>query len=144
MAKKTAKKEESATPTKAPAKDSAKTAKKAPAAKAAAPAETNTAASTAQAPKAAAPKAAAPKAAKPKDAPTKLTDSQKDLLTKVHGAGEAGYPAAKQIEERSLDALIKRKLIKKGAKNKESGKVHHFVSAAGKKHLESQGDGSSS
>jgi hypothetical protein len=142
MAKKTAKKEESATPTKASAKDSAKTSKKAPAAvKAAAPkaGAVKTSVPKAAAPKAAAAAAKAPKAAKPKAAPIKLTDSQTEILKKVHGSGEAGYAAEKKIEERSLTALLERKLIKKGAKNKETGKVPHTVSAAGKKHIDSQG-----
>jgi hypothetical protein len=120
--KKTAKKEASATPTKAAAKDSAKTTKKKAAPKAAT--------------KASATKAAAPKAAKPKAAPIKLTESQAEMLKKVHGAGEAGYTAAKPVEERSLTALLERKLIKKGAKDKATGKASHTASTAGKKHIE--------
>jgi hypothetical protein len=126
--KKTAKKEASATPTKAPAKDSAKTTKKKAAPKAAAT-------------KATATKKAAPKAAKAKAAPTKLSESQTEMLKKVHGSGEAGYTAAKQVEERSLTALLERKLIKKGAKDKASGKASHTVSTAGKKHIEKSSGG---
>ena len=81
--KTSAKKDKSATPTKASAaKDSAKTTTKAkptamPKAKAAA-------------------KAAPKKAAKPKAAPVKLSSSQHELLRKVHGAGETGYSADKK------------------------------------------------
>jgi hypothetical protein len=128
--KKTAKKEASATPTKAPAKDSAKTTKKKAAPKAAA--------TKAPAAKKAAPK----KAAKPKAAPIKLSESQAEMLKKVHSAGEAGYTAAKQVEERSLTALLERKLIKKGAKDKATGKSPHTVSTAGKKHIEKSSGGS--
>ena len=137
---KTAKKKDvSATPTKAAAKDSEKTTpKKSIATKAAKP---KAAAASATSPKAASVKA--PKAAKPKAARIKLTDSQNDLLKKVHGSGDGGYSADKKIEERSLTALLERKLIKKGAKNKETGKVPHTLSTAGKKHIEG-GDGGAS
>jgi len=124
--KKTAKKEESATPTKSAAKDSAKT----------------TSPKKSAAPKAGA-NSASPKAAKPKAAPIKLTESQKALLDKVHGSGEGGYSPEKKIEERSLQALQERKLIKKGAKDKASGKTPYMVSATGKKHVESNSGGAS-
>jgi hypothetical protein len=132
--KKTAKKDASATPTKASAKDTAKTPKKKAAPKAAK--------TKAAAPKAAKPKAA-PKAAKPKAAPVKLSSSQTDLLKKVHGAGEDGYHPEKKVEERSLVSLLEKKLIKKGAKDKASGKVPHNVTASGKKHVDSGSTGSS-
>ena len=141
MAKKTAKKEESATPTKATAKDSAKTTKKAPVVAKAATSAPKAGSVKTKVSKAAAPKAAA-KSVKPKVAPIKLTESQNELLKKVHGS--TGYSAEKKIEERSLNALLGHKLIKKGAKDKASGKVPHTVSAAGKKHVESQGTGSTS
>lgn len=124
--KTSANKDKSATPTKASAaKDSAK-AKPKMKTKAAPPA-------------ASAAKSGATKAAKPKAAPIKLSTSQHELLKRIHGAGESGYSAEKKIEERSLTALQERKLIKKGAKDKATGKVPYSVSAAGKKHIESQG-----
>jgi hypothetical protein len=85
--------------------------------------------------------ATAKKAAKPKAAPIKLSSSQHELLKKVHGAGEAGYSADKKVEERSLSALQEKKLVKKGAKDKATGKVPYSVTAAGRKHYESQGGG---
>lgn len=99
--------------------------------------------SAAAAPKSAAPKAAAAatapkKAATPKKAaaPAKLTSTQTDLLSRVHGAGEPGYRSEKKGEQRTLDALRERKLIKRGAKHKESGEYHYLISNAGKKHIE--------
>ena len=86
---------------------------------------------------AAAKKAAAPKkaAAKKAAAPIKLSTSQDELLKKIHGTAETGYPAAKKAEQKSIDSLLGKKLIKKGAKNKATGSVHYHISTAGKKHL---------
>jgi hypothetical protein len=121
-----------------------KTAKTSSAAKTAAPKKSSAPKNSAAAPKAAAPKkaaAAAPKAApksaaapKKKAAPVKLTDRQAELLRKVKDAGEAGYPASR-AEGKGLEALQTKKLIKRGAKNKESGNYHYSVSKAGDKHL---------
>ena len=82
--------------------------------------------------KAAAPKAAAKKAA---PAPVKLTEKQLDFLKQIHGTKESGYVLAKKAEQKTLDALINRKLIKKGAKDKASGHYRYTVSKAGEKHL---------
>jgi hypothetical protein len=145
--KKTAKKDASATPTKASAKDTAKTPKKKAATKAAAApkaAKTKAAKTKTAKTKTAKPKTAKPKAAKPKAAPVKLSASQTDLLKKVHGAGEGGYHPEKKIEERSLTSLLEKKLIKKGAKDKATGKVPHHVTASGKKHIDSGSTGGSS
>jgi hypothetical protein len=73
---------------------------------------------------------------KPAAAPTKLSASQSELLKKIGGAA-TGYAIEKKVEQRSIDALLDRKLIKKGAKDKASGKQHYLISTAGKKHLES-------
>jgi hypothetical protein len=140
--KKTAKKDASATPTKASAKDTAKTPKKKAAPKAAA--ATKAAKTKTPKTKAAKTKTAKPKAAKPKAAPVKLSASQTDLLKKVHGAGESGYHPEKKVEERSLTSLLEKKLIKKGAKDKATGKVPHHVTATGKKHVDSGSTGGSS
>jgi hypothetical protein len=140
--KKTAKKDASATPTKASAKDTAKTPKKKAATKAAA--APKAAKTKAAKTKTAKTKTAKPKAAKPKAAPVKLSASQTDLLKKVHGAGEGGYHPEKKIEERSLTSLLEKKLIKKGAKDKATGKVPHHVTASGKKHIDSGSTGGSS
>ena len=80
--------------------------------------------------KANAPTGAAKKGA---EAPVKLTATQGELLKKI-GGSEAGYLAAKKAEQRTIDALLERKLIKKGAKDKASGNVNYMISSAGKKH----------
>ncbi len=87
--------------------------------------------------KAGAPKAAAKKGAA---APVKLTTTQGELLKKI-GGSEAGYLAEKKAEQRTIDALLERKLIKKGAKDKASGNVNYMISNAGKKHPGFQTDG---
>ena len=140
--KTTKKKEGSATPTKAEAKDTAPK-KKAAKPKAAAPlppaagpvAETAPAAETAAATK---PKAAPKKASAPKKAAApaiKLSPSQGELLKKIGGSADAGYSAEKKVEERSIQSLLEKKLIKKGAKDKASGAVRYHISSAGKKHI---------
>ncbi len=138
-------KDESAAPTKAEAKETApkKTAKakapapKAPAAEPApttpAPAPAEPAASTKPAKSAAPKKSGAPKKAA---APAiKLSASQGELLKKVGGAAEAGYSVEKKIEQRSIESLLEKKLIKKGAKDKATGTVRYHISSAGKKHI---------
>ena len=75
-------------------------------------------------------KAAAKKGA---EAPVKLTPTQGELLKKI-GGSETGYLAEKKAEQRTIDALLERKLIKKGAKDKASGNVNYMISSAGKKH----------
>ncbi len=122
-----------ATSTKAGAKSAGtKRTTKKPAGTAAA-AETATKAGTPK--KAAAPKTTAPKAA-PKKAPTiKLTDKQKELLQKVHSSGTTGYPPAQKNEERSLESLREKKLLKQGAKDKTTGKKPYMTTKAGEKFL---------
>ena len=123
--KTTKKKDESAAPTKAEAKETAP--KKAPKKKAAAaPADAATTAAPAAAKKAAPKKAAAP---------IKLSASQGELLKKIGETADTGYTVDKKVEERSIESLLNKKLIKKGAKDKASGKLRYHISSAGKKHL---------
>ena len=139
--KKTAKKkDESATPTKVEAKETAPK-KKATKAKASAPkapaAEPAPTPEPAPAPEAKT-KAAPKKSAAPKKAAApaiKLTASQGELLKKVGGTAETGYAVEKKIEQRSLDSLLEKKLIKKGAKDKATGSIRYHISSAGKKHI---------
>lgn len=105
--------------------------KKAATKKAAAPKKAVTKKAAAPKGKAAAPKKAAPK----KAAPVKLTDNQTELLRKVSGAGASGLPAENKALAKNLETLTAKKLLKKGAKNKETGHVHYHVSKAGEKHL---------
>src|SRR5947209_4818570 len=93
--------------------------KKAVGKKSAAKKETAPKTSTKGAAKAATPKKAAPK--KAAAAPVKLTATQTDLLKKIGETSEPGYRSEKKAEQRTLDALQERKLIKRGAKDKASG-----------------------
>ena len=93
-------------------------------------------ASKAETPKpTAVPKAPAVAAPKKTAAPVKLTDRQLDFLKQIQGAKEAGYVLEKKAEQRTIEALLDRKLIKKGAKDKTSGHFRYMVSKAGEKHL---------
>ncbi len=72
-----------------------------------------------------------------KAAPVKLTDKQHEFLKTIHTAGEAGYKGDKKGESKSLEALLGKKLIKRGAKDKASGHYSYSVSKAGQKHIAS-------
>jgi hypothetical protein len=88
-------------------------------------------------PKGASPKqAAAPKAggAKKGAAVVKLNDKQRELLGKVKEAGETGYAIGQKIEQRTINALQERKLIKRGTKNKDTGNYHYLLTKLGEKH----------
>jgi hypothetical protein len=114
--KTTTKQDESAAPTTVQAKETAPRKTKAAAPKQAAPQ------------KGAAPKKAAP-------APIRLSTSQGELLKKIGGATETGYSVEKKVEQRSVDSLLEKKLIKKGAKDKATGSMRYHISSAGKKHI---------
>ena len=120
---------------KAPAKKSATKPKKAPATKAkgTTPAVASDTASKAETPKAA-PKKAAKAAPKKAAAPVKLTENQLKFLKQIQETKE-GFLTAKKAEQKTLDALLDKKLIKKGAKDKASGNFRYTVSKAGEKHL---------
>src|SRR5438105_6914535 len=83
------------------------------------------------APKKGATKKAAPKK---KAAPVKLTDKQTDLLKKIHETRDAGYLGGKG-EAKALESLQTKKLIKRGAKDKEKGAYRYSVSKTGEKHM---------
>ena len=123
---------------KAPAKTTATKPKKAAATKAkeAKPAVASDTAAKAETPKpaAAAPKKAAAAAPKKAAAPVKLTEKQLEFLKQIHSAKE-GYSTAKKAEQKTLETLLDKKLIKKGAKDKASGNYRYMVSKAGEKHL---------
>src|SRR3954453_19284281 len=70
-----------------------------------------------------------------KAVPIKLNDQQRGFLKKIKDAGAAGYEVARKVEQRTIDALFERKLVKKGAKNKETGKQPYLLTKAGEKHL---------
>jgi hypothetical protein len=91
------------------------------------------------------PKAAMPaspgvkKAASKEAAPIKLTDRQRDFLKTISERKEQGYTALKKAEQKTIEALLDRKLIKRGSKDKKSGSYCYLVSKAGEKHLASSG-----
>ena len=87
---------------------------------------------------------AAKKATAKKAAGPKLSDPQKEMLKKLSThTGPPGYRAEKKPENKTLETLLKHKLVKRGQKHKESGHYHYMVSNAGQKHLKSL-EGSSS
>ena len=63
-----------------------------------------------------------------------LSASQGELLKKISEAPETGYAVAKKVEERSIESLLLKKLIKKGAKDKTSGSIPYHITNTGKKH----------
>src|SRR5262245_10748977 len=91
--------------------------------------------------KKAAPKKAAgsaKKATAKKAAGPKLSDPQKEMLKRVSGHTDPlGYRAEKKPENKTLETLLKHKLVKRGKKHAESGHYHYQVSNAGQKHLKS-------
>jgi hypothetical protein len=88
------------------------------------------------APKKAAGATATKKAAPKKAAGPKLSPPQSELLKKLAGHTDpAGYHAEKKPENKSLETLLKHKLVKKGKKHPKSGHYHYTISKAGQKHL---------
>ena len=79
------------------------------------------------------PKAAVPKAVAPKAPAIKLTDAQTRVLSAVHQTKEAGYVGSK-AEGRILEALLQKKLIKKG-KKMATGSYQFLVTKAGEKYV---------
>jgi hypothetical protein len=75
--------------------------------------------------------AAAPK----KSTSVKLNDRQQEFLKKVKDAGEKGYSASLSADQRTIDALAERKLVKKGTKDKQTGKYCFLITKMGEKHL---------
>jgi hypothetical protein len=72
-----------------------------------------------------------------KAAPVKLNDRQREFLSRIKSAGEGGYHMGQKAEERTLEALRERKLVKRGAKDKVKGTHPYTLSRAGEKHLTS-------
>lgn len=81
--------------------------------------------------------------AKKKASGIRLNEKQAALLGKVGGAGETGYHAAKG-EAATLTALQGRKLLKRGKKDKASGKTPFHITKAGQKHITTSGGTSGS
>ena len=87
--------------------------------------------------KPASPKPAAPNVAAKQAAPIKLTERQLELLKAISGTKETGYPNEKKAEQKMIDVLVDKKLVKKGAKDKQSGYIRYHVSKGGEKFLAS-------
>jgi len=100
--------------------------------KAAAKVAVKKAAAKKAAPKAAA-KATVKKATVKKVAAVKLTPNQLKVLQAVHGKGDTGHTAEK-AEVRTLDSLVEKKLVKKGAKDKATGHAPYKLTKLGQKH----------
>ena len=84
-------------------------------------------------------KAAGAKGTKKAAPSIKLNDRQRDFLGKIHGAGESGYRIGQKAEQRTIDALVERKLVKRGPKDKASGTYSYALTKTGQKHLGSTG-----
>jgi hypothetical protein len=129
--------------TKASPKATKRAAKKAAPKGATAQTATKSGTPKAKATKKAATAGAAKKKAAKKAPAVKLTDKQRDLLSKVQG-GSGAFTASGAAEQRALDTLQQKKLIKKGAKDKATGKVPFSVTKAGEKALTSAAASASS
>lgn len=108
---------------------------KAPAKTTKATARTSASKNTTATPSAAAPKSSPAKPAAKKAAPVKLTENQVKFLQTIQAAGETGYEPKNKNEQRSIDALLTRKLLKRGSKNKETGNSRYLLTKAGAAHL---------
>jgi hypothetical protein len=82
-------------------------------------------------------------APKKKAAGPKLSPAQSDLLKKVAGAGESGYHADKKPENKSLESLVKHRLVKRGKKHPTTKNYHYAITKAGHKHMSTPASGSS-
>lgn len=91
--------------------------------------------------KAGAKKSGTKKASAKKAGGIRLNDKQSSLLSKVGGAGEGGYHAEKG-EAATLTALQGRKLVKRGKKDKATGKTPFHITKAGSKHAATAGGAS--
>ncbi len=80
---------------------------------------------------------AAKKVAPKKAAGPKLSPPQTEMLKKVAGITDPlGYHAEKKPENKTLETLLKHKLVKKGKKHATTGNYHYSVTKAGTKHLQ--------
>jgi hypothetical protein len=93
------------------------------------------------APKATAAKKAEPKKSKPaaKAAAPKLTPPQITMLEAIAKVTEPhGFVAAKKPDQKTVDALLKHKLVKKGKKDDKTKNFFVLISLAGKKYLDTK------
>ena len=111
-----------------------KAAPKATAAKKASPKKSKPAAKTTV--KKVAPKATVKKAPPKKASGPKLTPPQINMLAAIAKAAQPhGFVAAKKPDQKTVDALLKHKLVKKGKKDDKTKNFFVLISLAGKKFL---------
>jgi RNA polymerase primary sigma factor len=83
-----------------------------------------------------APKATVKKAPPKKASGPKLTPPQITMLEAIAKmAGPRGFVAAKKPDQKTVDTLLKHKLVKKGKKDDKSKSFFVLISLAGKKYL---------
>ncbi len=83
-----------------------------------------------------APKATVKKAPPKKAAGPKLTPPQINMLEAIAKVAEPqGFVAAKKPDQKTVDALLKHKLVKKGKKDDKTKNFFVMISLAGKKFL---------
>jgi len=73
--------------------------------------------------------------AAPKKPAVKLSSAQEAMLKKIDETAEPGYVPAQKVELRTIEKLREHKLVKRGAKDKESGFNYYMATVAGKKLL---------
>jgi hypothetical protein len=79
-------------------------------------------------------KTSASRTAAPKKTTTvKINDRQRDCLKKIMAAGASGYQAGPGYEPRTIEALVERKLVKRGAKDRTSGKHRYSLTKTGQR-----------
>ena len=86
-----------------------------------------------------APKATTKKATPKKAAGPKLTPPQINMLEAIAKVTEPqGFVAAKKPDQKTVDTLLKHKLIKKGKKDDKTKNFFVMISLAGKKFLDTK------
>jgi hypothetical protein len=76
-----------------------------------------------------------PKAVVQAAAPIQLSEKQTAFLQSIRSAGHPGFRSGKKGDIKNLEALLNKKLIKKGSKDKATGDYHYTLSKAGERHL---------
>ena len=88
-----------------------------------------------------APKTTVKKAPPKKAAGPKLTPPQINMLEAIAKVAEPqGFVAAKKPDQKTVDALLKHKLVKKGKKDDKTKNFFVLISLAGKKFLGTKSD----
>jgi len=78
------------------------------------------------------------KAAPKKAAAPKLSPTQSTLLEKIAGLSETGYLAESKPDQKTVDALLKHRLVKKGKKDEKTKNFFVLISQTGRKYLDTK------